>query len=400
MLFLTANTFNLLGYSQTFLGVILTLVVLCLFLGDGKSQSDAASSPQDNSGTSNFIRNLLSILNVRFTFRLRRYEKEIKDEISKFQESKDYREARKLLDKTSPKSRALNKLKYNTTTNLFNYQTQIAETYPPIDHISKYREQVLAPLYVLIYGLLIFLLDEIGHFIPVTFKSFLFSINILTVLSSAYWLVIWITFLIHSSNQHEFSERQNKWNRIEDKIRVPLAAILTMLLMLGLLVAALLLIPWREASIEYGQTLLGIIVIVALPVIYGIIRLRNCNIRGYYSYLHVMGHLLVFSIYAVSVTLLFHFVDSTHLPQISVFDSIEITRIGIIVFALLNGLIAPFIFPYWRALIIFRDKKREIKSSRKSIFSEIKAFPQKFSEACKDELLEVSNQKESGCPQD
>ncbi len=371
---------ELLEKSQTFIGVIMTLNVLCIFLDE----------------KNNFIMRLVAGMSGRLISYLADFERKIADSINKFKESESYLKVVEIAGNSSHVSRQVKTkaqiLNYETTINVFGYQADISESYLPIDSVKKYIEQVLAPIYCLGYGLLIFLLDEVSHFLPKESPAFIFAIFVSLIISSIYWISIWSTFMIHSAQPHEKRPKGAIWQLIDCKLGVYGGAILKYLLCGFIYFAILRWFTWETLN-AFGKIVINVLSF-SLPIsLIGIVRLSNCNIKGYYSYSHCIGHLLAIIVYSAIIGLIFKLEFPVAYTDIGFLADKDILAFAIAIFLLLNGIISPFFFPMWRCKIFYNRKKREIEFDEQRICGFIAAFPDKYDRLAMEIGKEVINSK-------
>lgn len=358
---------KLLGDTQTFIGVILTLNVLCIFLDENN----------------NFIMRLLSGQTKRLIALLAEFEQRISDCVRQFKESETYIRVANLASNTAPVSKGIKEkaqmLNYATTVNVFGYQTDISESYSPLDSVKRYIEQVLAPVYCLCYGIIIFLLDEIGRFLPADSDLFIFAISISLILSAIYWASIWATFMIHSASPHDRKEKRQFWIWMDEKIGILVGALLKLILCGIVYYAALRLLPWSSFN-PFGKVLMSIMSF-SLPIfIIGIIRTHCSNVKGFYSYAHCLGHLGAILIYALIIAAIYQWVKPMVYEDLGFLIDRKILAFLIALFLLFNGILFPFLFPMWRCLIIYRDKRNSIRADERRITDYINRFSSDYQE--------------------
>lgn len=374
------NFINLLGSSQTFVGVLLTLNVLCIFLD------------KEN----NFILNLLNAQNRRLVSKLVKLEKSIISEIRNFQNSEEYKTVNSIASNKSDYQESVSdkaqKLNYKTYVTIFNYQSHVSESYSPIEKIEKYREQVLAPIYSLAFGLVIFVLDEIGRFVKSPDNIFIFTIFVFTIVSITYWITIWGTFINHSSKEHEEGEAPTWWTRLDNKTGVIFGSIVKYIVSGSLCILAIRFLPWHLMN-QYGVVIMSVGSFLLPITIIGGLRMWVCNIKGYYSYMHVLGHMVAIAVYAVIIGILFDIVFPLSLDNLDILVNVKWLRLVISCFLLLNGVLLPFLLPYYRCSRIFIGKRNEIQNSYDKIKKKIKDFPDEYNRLCQEIGKEVISKK-------
>lgn len=376
--------FNILGSTQTFIGVLLTLNVLCLFLDKNN----------------NFIFSLLEDQNQRFVKRLIECQSKIQSEIDAFQDSSDYKDFQKILHSLTKLPMAVafkaQMLGFNVTVNILNYSTDITGSYSPLDKIQKYREQVLAPVFSLGFGLIVFVLDEIGRFIPKDAHLFVLAIYAFLFVAILYWWIIWSVFINHSARSHEEDEIRSNWvHKVDRKLGIWKGAVVKYILC-GILYWVLLkFLPWHWMNAN-GKVIFSIFAMILPISIFGSIRMWACRVKGEYSYMHVLGHLCAMLAYAAMIGGIYQFVLPMDYEAISWLVNTKVLSLLISIFLLINGILLPFLCPYYRCTSIYADKNKEIQKSHDDIKKQIAAFTLEFNEMCRVITRETLKSNEKG----
>lgn len=374
---------KILGDSQTLLGVLATLNVLCLFL--------------DKDG--NFILSLIKVLNDAFIARLQRIEQSINKRVGEFLNSENYTSI-EIAASDNPDVEIKEKaqqLLFDTAVNKVNINTQIADSYKPIESISKYREQVLAPLYCFGFTLLLFVIDQIGPFFKSSFTIAYFLVNVFTIISLIYWAVLWISFIVHSAHEHDKDDGDTLLQKIDRFFTKPGSAALQFMISMAIYWLLILKLPWTELN-EWGLTVFQILSFSIPIAILGIFRMAKSKIKGYFSYLHALGHLLAILIYSFGIAIIYHcfFPDSLYGNGI-LFDG-QWMRIFVVLFLILNGIILPFACPFYRCSQILNTEKKKLGERQENIDNTIMSFTDQYETMCKDlgkQRLKASSDKKA-----
>ena len=167
-----------LGGSQTFVGVLATVIVMCVLAGEN-----------------NFIYKILSLIKEQMADNLKNVSSEI--DFSKLNNDSDFKLLKVLInDKTrlteAQKTEGGALLKRAT---LWKANFQIESAKPQLHGVD--REISLAPLYTFLFVLVVFLYDELLRSSMIPFNDFLVSsLAFFTLFSSVYWFSKWTTYVI------------------------------------------------------------------------------------------------------------------------------------------------------------------------------------------------------------
>lgn len=229
-------------------------------------------------------------------------------------------------------------------------------------NLSKRYLPAMASFYSLLYGLIIFLCDEISILWGACTKDFIVSFTAgITSLSLAFWFVLWISFL--------FTNRLNGYSGEEEKgdsylrrftVLVDPEKFWRFILTIMLLFACSLCIS-AFAPTPAGQRTIIYVIGVLLPVLVLCINMLH-NAKGVYgrSYETVAMHLLGFSILCFLWTAIIFICDymRPEIWQIKIgytLNEEKILRFATEVFILLNGLVLPYAVPVYAVRRIGTD---------------------------------------------
>lgn len=336
-----AQTFSLLGQSQTLLGVILTLVVLCIFLDEN----------------SNFIHRLLKEQSDKFIEILVTVRGKLDDRLKGFfgyiAEDTEGAGEEKTRDKKAEDE-------FWASLSLFNYQTRIAGAYPRIERMMGFKEPIMASLYVFGYSIIIFILDEVGRFFTGSCDWLIYGVNIFTLTSILFWVVIWTFFWnfdIKSKTEFPLSDqkRRNLILRL-NKLSFWPGALIKLIIYVGLYWLLFSFIPWQTV---HHKDLLAILIALIPVGLVGVIRTYLFDRRGYYTHPQILGHVFGIFLYSVIITVIWQYTGKIAYLGNGFLTDTKWTAFLIILFALFNGIILPYALPYRKAYCIF---KKAIKS--------------------------------------
>ncbi len=377
---------NLLDGSQTFLGTLLTLNVLCIFANR----------------SNNFILKLLSNLIKAFKSELKNLKKLIEADVEKIKNSEDF----KTVEKISA-SQGGYPPKIVTEATLLSYKyslgsetSQIALTkgYVQLNQIKHSQEQFRAPLFTLLYGLTIFVIDEVCRFTndECLYKAYLFCSWIITVLAILYWLIIWIVFVV-SSYPLPQRKKGSFWSYVDYTCHSVDSAFVQLVIFATIYYFVLKFLLFAT-SIMWVNTLL-ILVAALLPLlILGIWRESECSVIGRYSYMHVCGHFVTFLIYAIILTVITYNSFNFCLQSSTIFTDVPLLRLFVVGFVLLNGLLLPFILPYGKHRDSYLTASHELEAEHAKVIKAKRDFEADFASLCKGLVININRTSLSNTP--
>lgn len=345
---------ELLGNSQTFLGTLATLTILCIFFCK-----------------SNFIYSILEEIKMKF-------EEEIKSlrtntKIERITEKTDYKLLRQVANNDNSDNPELKAEAIALLAKITDAKLQLQFKYIPvegtgdtlIEDIHSSKEQILAPLYTFCYCLVIFIFDELLRIPTIGNIDFLCSVlSIFSTISIVFWGLIWIKFLIvyfpwNSSKIHNFTKETEQRGESLLYSVIKKSLLCGLFFIIGIWIIRYFILPHRY--------LYGIVVSFIIPIVYiGYKKLFVNKNAKEYTYLLTIGHFFGF----ILLSVLFCLILFTY---IGIFDSynhwlnpfqIDIFKIIILCAILLNGLILPFFMPYLCYYIIYIKAQRDVKDSK------------------------------------
>lgn len=366
-----SDSSSFLTTSQTFFGVITTIVVLCLFMDP-----------------SNFIYKIL----LDFKSLIKRYSiKKIKiicvdierkigilkplvilySNSVKEKDLSLYEEGVVLLDNLG-----LMNLKINGQINAFNQSINKL-----FNFCSKAEEQIMAPLYTFLFCIVIFCYDEIYSITKgeiVTNAIFFF-----TILSYIFWIEIWRCYFKRTSPDNilliKKTIKHNNYNFLRILGRFSINIFFFIFIAYIFYVLGLFII---KNYILYCVFLLSIAV-----SFYMFFYLCHANIflkrKNNYSKIFIFSHfvcVLLLSLFNTIILVMFSCVENGFI-YLDFFTGTYCLKYLVISFALLNGLIIPFVAPLLRYVLYkkyIKDKIYEIKyDSINSSYEEVIEYRKK-----------------------
>lgn len=231
--------------------------------------------------------------------------------------------------------------------------------------IENANEQFIGPLLSLYYGLVIFLLNEISVYRACLESPDRFLVNLVyvfTIISFAYCLSLWGSFAYRDfSIPRKFNIFVKRiWNWFDTVPGKWWGGAFKIVIGAG--VFALIVCTMNFTSLPDWLTM--IITSLAFLVIIGgmgLSRLFVCEVKGNYSYIHALGHMSVFILYAAIIS----FITSvSHAAEVFEYlPTLPAIRLLIITFVIINGIIFPFWLPYSRIRTEARKMQKAITAA-------------------------------------
>lgn len=229
-------------------------------------------------------------------------------------------------------------------------------------NLSKRYLPAMASFYSLLYGLIIFLCDEIAILWGARTKDFIVSFTAgITSLSIAFWLVLWIAFL--------FTNRLNGYSGEGDRNDTYLKRFAFLVdpgkfwrfILTGMLLFVTSIFISAFAPAAAGQRTIVYVIGVFLPVSALCISMLG-NAKGVYGRSHesVAMHLMGFTLLCLLWTAIIFICDYTRPDtwQIKIgytLNEEKILRFVSEIFILLNGLVLPYAVPVYAVRRIGTD---------------------------------------------
>lgn len=377
-----------LGESQTFIGVLASLIVLCVLLDTG-----------------NFIHRILDEIKERIKEEIDKLDNATGfDSIDEVSYESDYkllvRHIKELKSKEDSGSisysekEALSKAVNMELTLNMKFASLKAKASGSflqparnlLNEISLSREQVLAPCYALLSCLIVFFCDEI----IVEFSQmsdFIVSFLIFfCVFSFIFWFTVWTLFLkgIQFVNALQSEEQQHNGNLVLKyfnwKITLLVFPIFYILCLLG---SAFINIVWIHRLIAF---VVGIII----PVLaMAFIKSKNHKRFGVYTYEFCFQHFLGLSIMALFfalITVLACYISISTRNICFSYQNLFALKVFFQILIFFLGLVCPFIIPYYGLKKVLKLVKKESINHEGSMKSDLEAIRNDLKEFCKNEI--------------
>lgn len=342
---------GILGESQTFIGVLTTVVVLCVVTESGNFVFKIFESIIES--TEEEIHSIQDKVSETITKLLKFWENsDLKELIQKADSFKQISKEKKSEIITQQMMFELKTSQYSLSFS----EKYFLPIYAQIDLIKYSKEQTFSPLFIFAYCLVVFLCDELvcwfGYLKPfmVTFLS------IFTCFTFVYLLVIWLKFC----KEYRFSDAKDQSNTLDNtstntephKYPFKTAAAISACCITIFFLAALATYPLsvRFSSVPIIPWVCRIILFIALVVPIAIVANMHINIRrvqGQYSHRFLLVHFAGLLIDAVLYSLILSFPQVT--PDCVLFsfsENLWLLKSFIIITIIVNGVVFPFFFPY------------------------------------------------------
>lgn len=399
---------ELLGSSQTFLGFLGSLLVLCILMNEGnfilkivdKVKDDIKNKIIALDNRNNLQEYYLKIVtkkqsDLRFDMLLNNPDNLKNHIIGRFPKKKD--EIINKIDALVVNARTL-KMRSDAVfanTKCKTSSQLLKETKPLEDKLRYSSEQCLAPLYALLLCFVVFIFDEASCFSVISFDFCVSCLVLLMIFSIFFWMGIWgrfgYIFIKELSTQNEASEQSCLRNLNLSKCLIRLL----LCIIIAYLFIALTNMDW--INIGYNVKLVVFYFIgfgfpvLSIPICF----LKRHKSFGNYTYPFIINHFLGFTSLSISYILIL-FVISYQFGEgynclINYNRNIVWLKMLLFVFVILNGIIMPFFSQIWAS--------NQIK---KLIYSKIKSIHRQLHEECYkmgrqlDKIQEEVNKLNSG----
>lgn len=380
---------NLLGNSQTFIGVLATIVILCVVTG---AQS------------SNFLYNILEGYAKPTRENIKRLKEELTTRVTSLKEAIPHinfiafinkinsdRELSDSIKDISNQYRVLYTIYISEFNSRYN-NTYLVHREKRCNDICEAKEQTFAPIFVFAYCILVFMFDEIVSWFPYTLPYILSMLAVFTLLSTFFLIGIWLKFYF------EFCQIKIEGNERNVSI-APIRIFWTrkaIKTFCNIIVSALLFVGCLYVIDNYvyhiplliTRSLIGVILVIPF-CLYGLKHLKSRLSYGNYSHSFLLWHFLSIFVLSIGYTILLFlpldYLTSAHIPYS---DKQWEIQGAIIVFILIFGIILPFAVPYLCYKKIHKDsvddynkscsqmaaESREIESEINNYIRDIKAL--------------------------
>lgn len=353
--------------EDTFLGVILTLNVLCMFF----------------SKKNNFIFGLLSELWQQLKISIRNLQKSITEDTERFKTDERLKALHVITEGKVPCqdddiNQSALQIQYTFENTIQQLKTDLTPCILRMERIENSNEQIRAPFFTLLFGLAIFSINAISKWCSIGIvESILPSVWIFTLLSIIYWGSIWIAFCFRSMKEQKTKSSSSFWTKIDNLCNWLWGSIIKIILCSGI---AFIILQLGNNYIKnipalWQFVLVGSILLLSICII-GICRLISCSVKGKYSPMHVLGHIAAFIVYSTILGLIYNKYGYNACDIL--FLNYNALNGCIIFFALVNSIIFPFILPHFKYRKPYDETMSELQNNRDKLNKAINLFDDDF----------------------
>lgn len=329
-----------LGESQTFVGVLATVIVMCVLAGEN-----------------NFIYKILYLIKAQMADNLKNVSSDIN--FNKLNNNSDFKLLKVLMSAkgnlSEPQEAEGGKILNDIS--LWKSDFQIESTKPQM--YGEDREISLAPLYTFLFILVLFLYDELLRCSFIPFNDFLVSsLSFFTLFSSVYWTGKWMTYVIdlfrNNGNRTYNLVSDGYFSKImqishltpfkNDWIRLIYEVV-------WFICMAVILMLLHEHG--FWQALVLTLVGVVLPfIIEGVYHLHPVGKKeseldkGYRSILNHFGRFLFMSLLMTIVYFYMSLLFPAYKNLLIPYDGLLWLKFFSVGFVIVNGLVAPSVLPF------------------------------------------------------
>ena len=357
-----------LGGSQSFVGVLATVIVMCVLAGEN-----------------NFIYKILSLIKAQMADNLKNVSSDIN--FDKLNNNSDFKLLKILM---SDKARLTEQQKNEggnllNRANLWKSTFQIENAKPQLQ--GEDREISLAPLYTFLFVLVVFLYDELLRCSMIPFNDFLVSsLSFFTLLSTTYWVGKWITYVVDLF--------RNNGNRTYNLVSEGHFSRMMQFLHIGIFCndwfRMLLELMWFlfTATILYVIHLDGILLTISLtmvgvllPLIFeGFYHLNPAGDqepgldKGYKSTLDHFGRFFFLSLILTTIYMLMNRFIPVFDRMLIPYNGLQWLKIATVGFVILNGLVAPSVLPFHSYRHLSKSVIKKPEKMQNKVDKEIDVF--------------------------
>lgn len=362
------NSIIFLGGSQTFVGVLATVIVMCVLAGEN-----------------NFIYKILSLIKAQMADNLKNVSSDIN--FSKLNNNSDYKLLKMLM---SANNNISGQLKAEggillSRISLWKSTFQIENVKPHLQ--GEDREISLAPLYTFLFVLVVFLYDELLRSSMIPFNDYMVSsLTFFTLFSYVYWGCKWVTYVIdlfrNNGNRTynllsdgnlsrimqivHFTLFKNDWIRIGYEIAwfIFIASMLTFFNVSGTILTV-------------DLTVCGVVFPLVVEGFYHLHpaekKVSDLD-KGYRSTLNHFGRFLFMSILVATV----YFLMSCYIPafkgMLITYNGLHWLKIFTVGFVILNGLVVPSVLPFHSYRLLSRQVMKKPQKMQERVDKEIEGL--------------------------
>ena len=372
------ETISLLGGSQTFLGIIATLTILCILHNDG-----------------NFITKMLSLVYDRIKKEIGELSKKVKVAQS---DSTEWKLLMLFLSNDKQDelheegARVMRDINSRIDEKSIEYMGLEVTNKPFLDHVSTCSEHIMAPFYSFLYCLLVFIYDEVLRS-GIPGKDWILSrLAIFTFFSFVLWTLVWTHFFRSNSVGYQHIQRPKKICDFLKKCssfvgelgNIGASGVRIMVCVFFLLLA-LGVIGFFTGLSEWGAKAVLVMALLLPGLFIGFAKYLAKEGKPEYTHVVIASHIFIAWVVSMVFAFLIHgAVD--YFPHLEgclfEYDSLMLLKFFILFFALMNGIIFPFLFPYISYMALYGDVKRKVALAKEDVAKMHEENNQKLKEFC------------------
>lgn len=372
------ETISLLGGSQTFLGIIATLTILCILHNDG-----------------NFITKMLSLVYDRIKKEIGELSKKVKVAQS---DSTEWKLLMLFLSNDKQDelheegARVMRDINSRIDEKSIEYMGLEVTNKPFLDHVSTCSEHIMAPFYSFLYCLLVFIYDEVLRSGIPGKDWILSSLAIFTFFSFVLWTLVWTHFFRSNSVGYQHIQRPKKIcdflkkcsSFVEELGNIGASGVRIMVCVFFLLLA-LGVIGFFTGLSEWGAKAVLVMALLLPGLFIGFAKYLAKEGKPEYTHVVIASHIFIAWVVSMVFAFLIHgTVD--YFPHLEgclfEYDSLMLLKFFILFFALMNGIIFPFLFPYISYMALYGDVKRKVALAKEDVAKMHEENNQKLKEFC------------------
>lgn len=372
------ETISLLGGSQTFLGIIATLTILCILHNDG-----------------NFITKMLSLVYDRIKKEIGELSKKVKVAQS---DSTEWKLLMLFLSNDKQDelheegARVMRDINSRIDEKSIEYMGLEVTNKPFLDHVSTCSEHIMAPFYSFLYCLLVFIYDEVLRSGIPGKDWILSSLAIFTFFSFVLWTLVWTHFFRSNSVGYQHIQRPKKICDFLKKCssfvgelgNIGASGVRIMVCVFFLLLA-LGVIGFFTGLSEWGAKAVLVMALLLPGLFIGFAKYLAKEGKPEYTHVVIASHIFIAWVVSMVFAFLIHgTVD--YFPHLEgclfEYDSLMLLKFFILFFALMNGIIFPFLFPYISYMALYGDVKRKVALAKEDVAKMYEENNQKLKEFC------------------
>lgn len=372
------ETISLLGGSQTFLGIIATLTILCILHNDG-----------------NFITKMLSLVYDRIKKEIGELSKKVKVAQS---DSTEWKLLMLFLSNDKQDelheegARVMRDINSRIDEKSIEYMGLEVTNKPFLDHVSTCSEHIMAPFYSFLYCLLVFIYDEVLRSGIPGKDWILSSLAIFTFFSFVLWTLVWTHFFRSNSVGYQHIQRPKKicdflkkcssfvgelGNIGASGVRIMVCVFFLLLALRG--------IGFFTGISEWGAKAVLVMALLLPGLFIGFAKYLAKGGKPEYTHVVIASHIFIAWVVSMVFAFLIHgTVD--YFPHLEgclfEYDSLMLLKFFILFFALMNGIIFPFLFPYISYMALYGDVKRKVALAKEDVAKMHEENNQKLKEFC------------------